>query len=475
MRRLDLLPHGPYLPTASELHRARECLAVWAYGLPESEGAPGEWAEMGRRLHVASEALVVGVDVLRDVVAEFALDEQPSAMARLTLVRDAVAEDRSLAKTFQWPDGKTLALRPELGIKWRSDGIADEAQQCKRAPGERLQGWFSGTADLVYVRHDGVLVVADWKFGPRAKYIDAKAKSHAQGWFLALAFSTLLEINGSSYSVVVARFEARYAGTDGIDVDGTDITWGEICEWRDVLANHRERLPDVIEEYEDDKGIMRTRRVPAWKTGLAWRIEHQENALPRITAACARCKAKAECSAQKDLETLVMAEVHGANIEALCRPPQSTEDVRALHFAIAQAEHLAAEWKKWRDSYVLAIGPVPLGMGIQLEAKPTSRRSVVDTSEAMDLIESVAGKAAIEVQRSATIDSIETALIPGANAEAERSTAHIASASDRKKAKAAARARHISEGFARLVEGGAVRETGKTYTVRECRAGETEE
>jgi hypothetical protein len=411
---------------------------VWAYGLPESEDAVGKWAAEGRELHWWSEQIVLGY--------RHEHPEPPEAfLSRLEHVLVAIETDRPLAKSFVWPDGKTFALRAEVGIKWRSDGFADEAQLCKRAPGERLQGWFSGTADLVYVRHDGVLVVSDWKFGPRARYVDARAKGHAQGWILALAFTTLLEITGSSDEVVVARFEARYVGADGIEVDGIDITWGELCAWRDTLA------------------------------GLAERIETQENALPRLTAACERCKAKVACPAQLALETSVMAEVHGANIEALCRPPQSAEDVRALHHAIAQAEHLATEWKKWRDAYVLTRGPVPLGMGIRLEAKPQSKRSVVDTSEAMDAIESVAGKAAIVVRRSATCDSIEVALIPGANAEAERSTAHIASASDRKKAKAAARARHISEGFARLVEGGAVRESGKTYTVRECRAGETEE
>jgi hypothetical protein len=159
-----------------------------------------------------------------------------------------------------------------------------------------------------------------------------------------------------------------------------------------------------------------------------------------------------------------MAEVHGTNIEALCRPPQSAEDVRALHHAITQAEHLAAEWKKWRDAYVLSVGPVPLGMGLQLEAKPQSKRSVVDTPEAMDLIESVAGKTAIVVQRSATCDSIKKAVRDAAGEG-------VVSTADRSKAKKAAE----ENAFAALIAAGAVCESGKTYTVRECRAGETEE
>ncbi len=124
----------------------------------------------------------------------------------------------------------------------------------------------------------------------------------------------------------------------------------------------------------------------------------------------------------------------------------------------------AAEWKKWRDSYVLVNGPVPLGMGLQLEAKPTSRRTVLDTPEAMDAIESVAGKTAIVVQRSATCDSIKKAVRDAAGEG-------IVSTADRNKAKAKAE----TDAFARLVEGGAIRESGKTYVVREVRANETEE
>ena len=57
MRRLDLLPTGPFFPTASELRRAAECVAPWALGLPEAEDVPSEWAESGKRLHVYAETI----------------------------------------------------------------------------------------------------------------------------------------------------------------------------------------------------------------------------------------------------------------------------------------------------------------------------------------------------------------------------------------------------------------------------------
>jgi hypothetical protein len=68
-----------------------------------------------------------------------------------------IDDDRSMARQFVWPDGRSASLRAEVGIKWRPGALEDEAALCERRPGERLQGWFSGTVDLAYVRHDGVL------------------------------------------------------------------------------------------------------------------------------------------------------------------------------------------------------------------------------------------------------------------------------------------------------------------------------
>ena len=430
MRRLSLAPSQPYYPTASELYLAAECVAPWALGLPESEDAAGEWAETGRRCHRIPELIVDGY-VAQAIVESAALKYAWSD------VQDAIKADRDAAKCIDWPDGVRVTVRAEQGIKWRSDGFASEAQFAQRAPGERIRGWFAGTADLAYVRHDGVLVVADWKFGPRTRFIGERAKNHRQGWFLALAFATALEVAGSSRDVVVARFEARHVSENGIEVDGHDITQGDLDDWAATLA------------------------------GLAKRITGAVDAMPRISAACGHCKAKAECPAWDVLETQAMTEmvdVYSGQVDALCRPPQGPDDARVLHYAIEQGEHLTAEWKKWRDAYVLVNGPVALGMGIQLEAKPTSKRIVLDTPEAMDAVESVAGKAAIVVQRSATCDSIKKA-VRDATGEDIKSTA------DRNKAKKAAE----EQAFAALIAAGAIRESGKTYTVREVRAGETEE
>lgn len=420
MRRLDLMPSAPYFPTASELLRAAECVAPWALGLPESEDGAGEWAETGRRLHGFAEAIAKG----EYIAITGCLPNEERIVEHLLV---AIAGDALALKTG-------TELHVEQGIKWRPDFPAPIAEFVQRAPGERLRGWFSGTADLAYVRHDGVLVVADWKFGPRTRFVGERAKNHRQGWFLALAFATALEISGSSRDVVVARFEARYGSESGIEVDGYDITQGELDDWAVTLA------------------------------GLAKRITGATDAMPRISAACGHCKAKEACPAWNAMEQAIVVDVMGRAETALLEPPRDPSDVRALHHAIALVEHCAAEWKVWRDAYVLSIGPVALGMGLRLEAKPTSKRSVLDTPEAMDMIEAVVGKAAIVMERSATCDSIKKAARDAAGDG-------IASTSDRNKAKKSAE----ENAFAKLIEGGAVRESGKTYTVRECRAGETEE
>jgi len=437
MRRLSFAPQEPEYPTASEMRRAAECVAPWALGLREDVDEAGEWAEYGRRAHRIAEFLARG-QLTMAIQEQDVFGAQVLAWAE---VQDVLHCDREARKAGS-------GWHVEAGIKWRSDGLADEVALCERKPGERLRGWFAGTADLVYVRRDNVLVVVDWKFGPREHVTGEPAEDSCQGWFLALAFAELLGITASGPSVVVARFERRMVREDRIEVDAHDITQGELVAFAKALV------------------------------GLAERITSAVGATPRLSAACGHCKAKAHCPSWEALEARVigeMVDVHSGHVEALRGPPQNAADTRFLHYAIEQGEHLVEEWRRLRDAYVLTIAPVRLGLGLELRAIPQTRRSVVTTPEAMDLVEAVAGKDAIKVERSATCASIEQALAPKAKAEAEAETAHFTSASDRKKARAAIVARRIDEGFARLIEGGAVRESGRTHVVREVRASEEEE
>jgi hypothetical protein len=422
MRRLSLLPSGPHYPTASELRIASECVSPWALGLPEVSET-NEWAEKGRRLHAAVEAIAKAPDC--DLGPIDALPDSMFVEVNSLLIRDKV-----LAKPGTW--------RVEQGIKWRPGVLEDEAEFCERRPGERALGWFAGTADLAYVRVDGLLVVADWKFGPREHVTGEPANESCQGFFLALAFATKLSIRGSGPGVVVARFERRVVSESGIEVDAVDITQGELDAFAEQLR------------------------------GLAKRIETAEGAVPRISAACGKCKARAACPGWDQFTGLVVDDIVSQTGErasrALFRAPESPEDVRTLHYAIGAAESYSAEWKRLRDAYVLTHPEgVGIGLGLKLKAIPSKDREALDTPEALDVIERIAGPKAIEVQRKSGIGRIKAALRDGAGEG-------ISSKSDRDKTKKAAE----ENGFAELTRMGAVIDKGKKLAVRVVRSDEEE-
>lgn len=422
MRRLDLLPSAPFYPTASELHRAAECVAPWALGLPEVEEAHGEWAEFGRQCHRVAEMLACG-----SIAA--AIDEaSPLSKMPWADVQDMLHRDVDDARE---PSRK---LYVEQGLAWRPGFPDDEAKLIQREPGERLRGWFSGTVDLAYVGTDGVLVVVDWKFGPMEHVRGEPAQDSCQGFFLALALCTALEIRCSSPSMVAARFERRMVREDDIEVDGHDITQGELDSWAKVLA------------------------------GLARRIESAEGATPKLSAACGKCKAKAMCPAWLELGARVWQEVGGDISIGLAGPPMSQEAARALYHAIEAAESAVGNWREWVHAWCLLHSEgVEIGLGLKLQAKEKASRSVVQTTEAMDLIESVAGPNAIEVKRKSSLGTIEKAV-------KESAGAGITSKSDRDKARRVA----VDSAFARLTEGGAILEKGARWGVSVVRSDGTE-
>lgn len=378
MRRLDLMPSGPYLPTASELHRAQDCVAVWALGLPEVRET-NEWAEFGHKNHRYSERLVGNGNVLGhwDTIVQ-GVDDATKAL--LENVYTLLHIDLGDAKAFRWPDGFTVALRAEIGIKWRPGLLADEAQQCKRAPGERLRGWFAGTADLVYVRHDGVLLVADWKFGAQERVYGEPAKDSCQGFFLATAFAALLGIQGSSAGVVVARFERRMVSEDGIEVDGYDITQGDLDGFAEQLR------------------------------GLAKRIETGVGAQPRISAACGKCKAKAGCPAWEAFDLQIQAQAL-ENALVLDNPPETREQARTYRDAIATLKRRLSDAEEQYKAYlVLNKDGVSIGLGMREVGRKVERPNLVSTQAAQDAIRAKWGDAAFVAKPSiGCIEAVEKA------------------------------------------------------------------
>ncbi len=417
MRNLPILrPSKPLYPTASEMWRGRGCIAPWALGLPEERGT-NEYAERGQRGHTGAAHIYMGHGV--------PFDSDESLYAALLHIVAYYEVDRDACIDDAGPRGKQWFV--EQGIRYRP-GIPDAAEFVERQPGQRFEGWFSGTADLVYVRHDGVLVVADWKFGRKDQV--EPAEENCQLLFLALAFAAALGITGSSASVVVARIELRFVDEDGVHVDAEDVTWGELCAFGDELGALAERI---------DAG-----------------------AAPQISHACGRCPSKVHCPAWDNLCVQVIEQNRHVDI-ALTEPPKNAESARMMHFAAMAGADLVEQWKEWVKAYVLTRGPVPVGLGQSLKAIPNKNRELVDTPEALDVIERLV-PGSIIVQRKATMDSIKRA----ARADAGRDK-H--SSADRAKTKDAAE----KEAFAALIEAGAVIDKGKRLVVRVVRSDETEE
>jgi len=365
MRRLSLAPQEPEYPTASELRRATECVAPWALGLPEEADEAGEWAEYGRRRHAIAE------EIARKQASAHA-HARPEENACELLLFDAIKADRDAAKVgYAW--------HVEAGIKWRSDGLADEVQLCERRPGERLRGWFSGTADLVYVRHDNVLVVVDWKFGPREHVTGEPAEHSCQGWFLALAFCELLGIKSSGPGVVVARFERRMVREDRIKTDGHDITQGELDAFRVALV------------------------------GLGERITQGVGALPRISKACNHCKAKAECPAWAVLREELRTRAWD-DIRLLDKPPSNDEEARFYRDAIQGLERERDQAKERYAAY-LALNPagVPIGLGMREVGKRIETQTLNITEAATARIRERFGDAAFGAPKP-TLGRIEAAV-----------------------------------------------------------------
>ena len=126
MRRLDLLPLAPFYPTASELHRAAECVAPWALGLPEAEEAPGN----GR-------CLDAGCMRRRSAIPDFRCAEYNDLPTSMMLIQAAIT---SIAPRWR-QDGFGLWRARRRLAPWLSD---DEARLVQREPGS---GFEDGSRD----------------------------------------------------------------------------------------------------------------------------------------------------------------------------------------------------------------------------------------------------------------------------------------------------------------------------------------
>ena len=358
MRSLPLLsPSKPGYPTASELYRARECIAPWALGLPE-ERTSNEYAERGQRLHEGAANVALAGDVDQWLNAQFAgisSCERESVSLMMWRVSDFIAKDHAAAVK-----NKQMSWFVEQGIRYRP-GYPDVAEFVERKPGQRFEGWFSGTADLVYVRADGVLIVADWKFGRKDQV--EPAEENCQLLFLALAFATTMGIASSSEGVIVARIELRFVDEDGVHVDAEDVTWGELCAFADELGALTERI---------DAG-----------------------AAPKISHACGKCPSKAHCPAWEQLELALYGEALNSTTDMLLGPPRDAEHAREYRNGI-EALRRGLEDLEERYKAFLVQNPegVPIGLGMREVARKVERPNLVLTEAAQAAIREKWGDAA---------------------------------------------------------------------------------
>jgi len=340
-------------------------------------------------------------------------------------LRELIYADASARKSAE-------AWYVEQGVRWSIGFRGDEAELIDRSPGERLRGAFCGTADLAYVDKNGILVVADWKFGEAPHLHNAAARENPQLWFLALALTSALQISGGSSSTVVARVELRSIKDDGrADIDAHELTQGDLDRFATVLA------------------------------GLADRIIAAQDARPTLSQACGMCRSRASCSAWSDLEVSIARNVSELS---LLRPPESPVEMATLRHAIAAGKAAVERWEDWRKAYHLYHPEgVPVGLGLVEKLIPLRRSRVIQTPEAFVAIREHAGDDAVEMRPHATMESIRKAARDQVGGETR-------SATDRKRLKEQSE----KEVLEKLRSLGAIEEAGNSYKLAICRSDGSE-
>lgn len=391
---------------------ASECVFPWALGLP-MEGNDTEAMRRGRERHAYAEAICTEEHV-RNAGGDWA-----------DTLRELINADISARRSAEdW--------YVEQGVRWSVGFRGDEAELIDRRPGERLRGAFCGTADLAYVDKNGILVVADWKFGQAPHLHNAAARENPQLWFLALALTSALKISGGSSSTTVARVELRSIHDAGwADVDSHELTQGDLDRFATVLA------------------------------GLADRIIAAQDARPTLSQACGMCRSRASCSAWSDLEVAIARDLAEAS---RLRPPETPEDMAFLRHSIVAGKATIEKWEEWRKAYHLYHPEgVPVGLGLVEKLIPLRRSQVIKTPEAFAAIREHAGEDAVEMRPHATMESIRSAIKARVGGETK-------SAADRKKLKDKAEL----EVLGKLRQLGAIQDAGESYKLAICRSDGSE-
>lgn len=269
--------------------------------------------------------------------------EDNAAMLRGREIHEALAAlyDTSVFGRILYPWVEDLG---ELRRAVDTDDTVTESEVTLSKPIGSYQ--LTGTLDLI-VTHDNSVTIVDWKTGHESPGVAAQCvQLYAYAWL--------------HYEDGIAqRIELRWLKDDGtIEITLADVAPDEIAAFGAELEAIAARL--------DAGGI---EPVPG---------EH-----------CERCPARINCPAHNTFMTTAAGGM-GIDFDArsiLSRGVQSPAEARGVYHAVNAIKHGLPILEEHLRAYVHAHGPVEVNPGVHLRATAQKRRSVLDTPQAIAIIE----------------------------------------------------------------------------------------
>lgn len=343
------LPIAPPCPSASKLALAFACPAsvLLSRDCPDKPSAVASWGDLVHRLaeKMYAEPHLSLIDAIERTFADE--ESRPKMMHVGRAIWDQLTEDLlAVAPNTIW--------HPEAGYAYDLS-TGKIRGPFSREPGQTGDAWeVCGSADLVFRRNDGKLVVRDWKpdDGKTARIADSS--THHQLWFLALCAS---QVHGFGTGVIV---ELAFYSEREIRIEATEVTTSDLVEFESMLLE----LGSLLENYPQPR--------PGWHCDGLY--------CPAHASACHAARALAEFTVQT---------VDPLPAELLRRAARTPEEARRQYEALRilrKAEPLLEQHVK---AYAHARGPIPLSYGVQLEAKVAKGQdSICDTPEGLAAIAS---------------------------------------------------------------------------------------
>lgn len=278
----------------------------------------------------------------------------PEDNAAKTRGREIHAAIARLYLTDEWSANLDIwreSLAVVLG-RDRADGDIDGIElELKQSVSGRE---FGGTADLVRSSSTQRTII-DWKTGHESP---GRASDCVQLYAYGL-LASMVNWADSRGAGNAMRLELRWLKDDGaIEITSVDV-------WSDEIASFGAEL-EAIAARLDAGGI---EPVPG---------EH-----------CERCPARTNCPAHS---TFMANAAGGMGIDfdarsILSRGVQSAAEARGVYHAVNALKHGLPILEEHLRAYVHANGPVEVNPGVHLRATAQKRRSVLDTPQAITIIE----------------------------------------------------------------------------------------